>query len=60
MLYYTPEDVAKALKINDATVRRYLREGALRGYKLGDVWRISQDDLNEFLDKRANKPKDKK
>jgi excisionase family DNA binding protein len=39
------EDVAKSLDVHVRTVRRYLREGRLRGVKIGKQYRIAAADL---------------
>lgn len=60
MKYYTTEEVAELLKLHTRTVREYLKSGQLRGYKLGDTWRISEEDIQEFLEARANRPRKRK
>ncbi len=45
----TPEEAARLLKVNPATVRAWLREGKLKGVKLpGGFWRISEEALQEL------------
>lgn len=46
---YSPEKVAEMMDIKKSFVLRMLREGHLKGLKMGKFWRISQDQLNEFL-----------
>jgi excisionase family DNA binding protein len=46
---YTPEQVAEQLQVSLKTVTNYLREGRLKGFKVGRLWRITEDDLEEFL-----------
>ena len=50
----TVEDVAERLQVNEQTVRRWLREGELTGVPFGGRtgWRISEADLQAFLDRR--------
>ncbi len=55
----TPTDVANRLQVNERTVTLWLRRGQLRGFKIGKSWRISPDDLQAFLEARANMPPDK-
>ncbi len=55
----TPTDVADRLQVNERTVTQWLREGHLRGFKIGKEWRISPEDLQAFLEASANKPMDK-
>ena len=52
----TPFNVAKRLQVNERTVTQWLRRGYLRGFKIGKEWRISEMDLEVFLETSANKP----
>ncbi len=58
----TPEEVSKLLKVDPATVRAWLRDGKLEGYKLaGGRWRISEEQLEAYLqDIRGGRVHDKK
>jgi excisionase family DNA binding protein len=49
--YYTTRQVAERLGVHEATVRRWLEEGRLRGVKLpgGRSWRITETELNRAL-----------
>lgn len=48
----TPEEVAAFLKLNPATVYRYIRQHRLEAYRLGRHYRISREAVERFL--RAN------
>ena len=50
MTLLTVRDAAKYLKIHPETVRTKLREGTLKGVKVGTVWRIKREDLDRFLE----------
>jgi excisionase family DNA binding protein len=52
----TPSDVAKRLQMNERTVTQWLRNGHLRGFKIGKEWRISDVDLDAFIEASANIP----
>ena len=55
MEYFSVTDVSKLLKISRYTLRLWLREGKIKGTKIGgDTWRISSDDLNEFIEEGKN------
>ena len=54
----TPAQVAGRLQIHERTVTRWLRDGYLRGFKLGKEWRIAPADLQSFMDEHANQPLD--
>lgn len=45
----TIDEVAKRLRISKATVRRHIRDGKLKAYKIGRVVRISSDDLKTII-----------
>ena len=49
MKYYSPEEVSEQFNVKQATVRKWLREGKLKALKLGGLWRISEDQLQEFI-----------
>jgi excisionase family DNA binding protein len=56
---YRTAEVAYYLQVSDATVRRWLREGQLRGVYLGATksgWRIPRPALEEFLAARGLVP----
>ncbi len=52
----TPSDVAKRLQMNERTVTQWLRNGHLRGFKIGKEWRVSEIDLEAFIEASANIP----
>lgn len=45
----TPVEVARRLKVKKRTVLEWLRQGKLKGLKLGRLWRIRTRDLDQFL-----------
>ena len=47
---YTVEDIAKMTSLTDRTIRNYLRNGLLKGKKIGGQWRFSLQDIKNFLD----------
>jgi len=53
----TPAQVSVYLQIEQSTVRRWLRKGSLRGYKIGREWHVEPYDLQIFLEAHANIPK---
>ncbi len=55
-LLLTPSDVAKRLQMNERTVTQWLRNGHLRGFKIGKEWRVSDVDLDAFIEASANNP----
>jgi excisionase family DNA binding protein len=53
--YYTPTEVAKILKLNPNTVWRYIKDGKLSAFKVGRCYRISEAQVQEFLNKGLDK-----
>lgn len=47
-LVYTPEQVGAHWHSSPDTVRRMLRNGVLRGFKVGDAWRVTGRALLEY------------
>ena len=43
------EEVAKCLRVDNATVTRCLKTGRLKGMKKGRRWLISKADFEEFV-----------
>ncbi|MDP9355977.1 MAG: helix-turn-helix domain-containing protein [Chloroflexota bacterium] len=50
----TVDQVAERLQVNEQTIRRWLRDGELTGVPFGGRtgWRVSEEDLQAFLDRR--------
>ena len=48
----TPSEIAEKLNIHPNTVRDYLKAGILPAVKLGRVWRVEEEDLEEFIRER--------
>ena len=55
--YQTVKEVADRLKVGEATVRGWIRDGSLRAIELGKGWRIADSDLDAFLRSCATRPK---
>ncbi|WP_391558938.1 helix-turn-helix domain-containing protein [Robertmurraya sp.] len=50
---FTPAQVADRLQVAEKTVYRWLDSGKLKGVKLGRLWRIREEKLEEFLQKNT-------
>lgn len=49
----TTHEVAELLKIKEATVRKWIRDGELSAVNLGRDWRVAVIQLEQFLKLRA-------
>lgn len=47
----TPAQVGERLQVTERTVYQWLRDRQLVGHKLGRLWRIRPEDLEELLDR---------
>lgn len=44
-LFYTPHELAGALRLSGETIRRKLRSGDLKGVRIGDTWRVPREEV---------------
>ncbi|MBU2487044.1 MAG: helix-turn-helix domain-containing protein [Alphaproteobacteria bacterium] len=56
--YQTVKDVADRLKVSEATVRGWIKDGELRAIEIGKGWRIADIDLDSFLSKHATRARE--
>lgn len=47
---YTVNEVAEILKVDPATIRILLRTQKLKGLKIGNSWRIEENELEAYLE----------
>lgn len=50
----TIHDVAAKLNVDERTVRELIRKNELRAIKVGKEWRVTEDDLDSYVDGHAN------
>ncbi len=50
---YTPEEVARKVKVERQTVYHWLTSGLLRGLRVGSTWRITEEDLLHFMTRHS-------
>lgn len=53
--FFTTEQVANILQVHPFTILKYIKQGKLKGYKLGRVYRIKESEINKFLEARLTK-----
>lgn len=49
MKLYTIDEVAEYLRVTRRTIYRYIKQGKLPAYRVGDSWRFSDEDISEYL-----------
>lgn len=47
---YSINEVCDILQITRRTVYTYIKEGKLKAVKIGKYWRISEENLKEFIE----------
>ena len=54
--FYTTEQVANILQVHPFTILKFIKQGKLKGIKLGRVYRIQESDVQKFLEERMTQP----
>lgn len=49
MKVYTPEEVANMMKVSTMTIYRHINKGLLRASKIGQKYRISEEQLHDYF-----------
>jgi excisionase family DNA binding protein len=52
---YTIEETAHILKIKPRTVRQWITDGKLKSFKIGDLVRVHEDDLQALINTARKK-----
>lgn len=47
--FYTVDEIARILRVTTRTVRNYLKDGSLKGRKIGGGWRFTEEDFMQFM-----------
>ena len=55
---WTTEEIAEKFKVTTTSVARWLRKGELQGIRIGNVWRVPEKSLFEFVEKSTEKGRD--
>ncbi len=50
-IYFTTEETAVILGVTQASIRRYIKAGNLRAYKVLDRWKVKREDLQDFIER---------
>lgn len=47
---YTVEEIAKMTSMTTRTIRNYIKDGLLKGRKIGGQWRFTEEDIKNLMD----------
>lgn len=50
-----PKEVAQMLKVSVRTITRLAERGELSGFKVGDLWRFYQKDIEAYVEAQRRK-----
>lgn len=56
--YYLVPDLERILPLSVTTIRLYLRQGKIKGRKIGVLWYVSNLDLEAFLEVGSRRVKE--
>ena len=51
----TPDQAAERLAVSSQSIRKWLRQGRLKGSRAGRLWRIQERELEIFLGQRKER-----
>lgn len=54
MRLLTPNEVAEILAVTVGTVYEWLRQGRIRSVRLGRLWRVREQDLEEYVERHLS------
>ncbi len=54
MNLYTTQEVADILKVDIETIRKFIKTKQLVAFRVGNNWRIKEEDLKQFIEKKPN------
>jgi hypothetical protein len=53
---YSVDDLHEMLGVSKMTLRAYLREGRLKGRKLGVQWYVTEESIRSYFDEQESEP----
>jgi len=52
--HYTLNDLIDILGVSRRTLLKYIKQGKIRAFKLGNQWRVTEAELNKFKERNSN------
>ena len=52
---YTVPELVELLRVTPQSIRTYLKDGRLKGKKVGTKWLVTEDQIKEFLNSGNDK-----
>ena len=51
--FLTPKEIAGMMKVAESDVLYWLDNGEMHGIKIGEIWRVREDQFDEFINAKA-------
>ncbi|MFH5880913.1 helix-turn-helix domain-containing protein [Liberiplasma polymorphum] len=52
--YYTINDLIKMLNVSRFTLHKYIKKKEIKAFKVGNSWRVTETELQRFIEKKSN------
>ena len=52
--YYSVTELIDILEVTRRTILKYIKQGKLRAFKLGNQWRVTEAELQKFINRNSN------
>jgi len=53
--FFTTEQVANILQVHPFTILKFIKQGKLKGIKIGRRYRLKESDINNFIEQQTIK-----
>ncbi len=53
--YYTIPDLAEMFGVHSRTIRRLIDDGEIQAFRVGAQWRVSSEQLDNYIESTTNK-----
>jgi excisionase family DNA binding protein len=50
MMIYTIQELADAWRVHHSAIRRLIKNGSLKAFRVGNQWRIPEESVKAYID----------
>lgn len=54
--YYSRQEIARIFSVNPMTIYRLIRRGDIKAIRIGNDYRVSEDELKEYMKRKSALP----
>lgn len=55
---YTPKQIAELFQVKKETIQKYIRKGDLKAIKIGNRYRVTEEQLQEYIEENTTGKKE--